>query len=246
MKKIFVFLLFVTLLAFSASAGELLVDNAGLLDDYERDVIRGELEEIKSEYDMSVAIVTTNSLDGKSARDYADDWFDYNVGDSHGVIFLVAMFDREWHISTKGDAIDIFTSSRLDTVEESVIPLLSDGRYYTAFSDFIKLSRDWFDKPQPLEEEKREVTPARILVPVGFGLIVGLITVCVMASQLKSVKSRSDAGDYVKSGSFNLTQSYDRFLWRRVNRVRRQNNSSSSGTHRSSSGSFHGGRGGRF
>ncbi len=245
MKKIFVFLLLVTLFTLAVSAGELLTDNAELLDSYERDIIRGELEEIKNEYGMSVAIVTTNSLDGKSAEDYADDFFDYNVGDNHGVLFLVAMNNRAWHVSTKGNAIDVFTYTRLDTIEESIVPLLSEGSYYIAFSDFISFSRDCFNMPQPLEQEKSKVTPARILVPVGFGLIVGLITVCVMTSQLKSVKSRADAGDYVKSGSFNLTQSYDRFLWRRVNRVRRQNNSST-GTHRSSSGSRHGGRGGRF
>ena len=37
-----------------------------------------ELDEISEKQQCDVVVVTENSLDGKSAQDYADDFFDYN------------------------------------------------------------------------------------------------------------------------------------------------------------------------
>ncbi|MBQ2726317.1 MAG: TPM domain-containing protein [Clostridia bacterium] len=88
---------------------------------------------------------------------------------------------------------------------------------------------------------------------VGFlfsGLIVG-----VWKNELRTVNMKSGASDYAKRDSINITLSRDLFLYRTVNRTRRQteqhNNRSGgmhSGTsvHRSSSGRSHGGRSGKF
>ena len=69
-----------------------------------------------------------------------------------------------------------------------------------------------------------EVVPSSyILVPIAAGFIIGLITVCVMASKLKSVRFKSNAEEYVKD-PLSLTQKSDVFLWRSVTRTRIQTN----------------------
>jgi uncharacterized protein len=65
-----------------------------------------------------------------------------------------------------------------------------------------------------------------------------------MKAQLKSVRQQN-AGDYVKKGSMQLTDSGDYFMYRRVVRTALPKNNSSS-THSSSSGRSHGGGGGKF
>jgi len=80
------------------------------------------------------------------------------------------------------------------------------------------------------------------------GLLIGLITALVLKAQLKTVRPRHEASEYLRKDSFVLSASRDFFLYRTVNRVRRQSESSSGGsrTHTSSSGRSHGGGGGRF
>ena len=55
-----------------------LVDDADLLTDSEEQELNTELDEISEKQQCDVVVVTKNSLDGKSAQDYADDFFDYN------------------------------------------------------------------------------------------------------------------------------------------------------------------------
>ena len=67
--------------------------------------------------------------------------------------------------------------------------------------------------------------------------------------QLKSVKAKAKADDYVVKDSLELKSAKDIFLYRTVSRVRRQTESSGGGgggIHTSSSGSSHGGGGGKF
>ena len=56
----------------------LLVDNAGLLTEEESNALLNKLEDISQKYENEVGIVTVNSLEGKTAEAYADDYYDYN------------------------------------------------------------------------------------------------------------------------------------------------------------------------
>jgi len=63
-----------------------------------------------------------------------------------------------------------------------------------------------------------------LLVCIGIGLLIGLITVLVMRSQLKSVRPQNAAMNYVIPGSFQLRHSRDIFLYRNVTRTPRPKN----------------------
>ena len=76
-----------------ADSDTLLFDYAGLLSGDGADSIAAALEDASREYGMTVAILTVDSLDGKSAEEYADDFYDDNgLGkgeDGDGLLLLV-------------------------------------------------------------------------------------------------------------------------------------------------------------
>ena len=116
MKKLssilLVFLLLASLCVYAAADGSdtpLVVDNAGVLTPEQVDGLTQTASDLRDLYEMDVAIVVVTDLDGKSAQDYADDYYDYNgygVGDDYsGMLLLIATESRDWWISTCGEAI---------------------------------------------------------------------------------------------------------------------------------------------
>ena len=91
----------------------------------------------------------------------------------------------------------------------------------------------------------------RIMISLIVSVIMAFIWVSVMKSGMNTAKRNNRASDYVRKGSFNLTQSSDLYLYSTVVKTPRAQNTSSGGgggggTHFSSSGASHGGGGGKF
>lgn len=88
-----------------------LVDNAGLLSQAEADSLRATLDQYSEELNFDIVVVTTNTLDGKTPRDYADDYFDYNGygygANRDGALFLryINGSSKEVWLSTSGEGI---------------------------------------------------------------------------------------------------------------------------------------------
>jgi uncharacterized protein len=96
-----------------------------------------------------------------------------------------------------------------------------------------------------------------VLVAFLIAAAISLAIVFAMKSQLKSVRHKLTARDYVRRDSMRITNSAEFFLFRTVSRVARPQNpppgsgsrgggTSFGGMHTSSSGASHGGRGGKF
>lgn len=270
MKKLFCITLIILAVTLTVSAQNVF-DREGLLTADEVSNLNSLLVSAGYDAGCTVVVVTADDFDGKTAKAYADDFFDAGDFGEDGILFLVSLARREWHISTAGESIYTYDDSRLICFENELISYLSDGDFYGAFVRFAELCREdysyndgyhsnyndghYSDYNDEYYAEDESFTASRIVIPVIFGLIVGLITVSSMKAQLKSVRSKPNASDYVKSGSLNINTSYEKFLFRNVTKTRRESSSSggSSGrsgggstVHRSSSGRSHGGRGGRF
>lgn len=251
-----------------SAAGDLprLVDDADLLSDSEEVELIGKLDEISERQQLDVVVVTVNSLEGTSVVDYADDFYDnngYGFGEAgDGILFLISMEEREWHISTKGYAITVFTDAGLDYMTQWIVSDLSDGEYATAFTTYADYCDRYITQaatglPYDVDNLPREPFPffTMLLVCLAIAFVIAFIVTAVMKGQLKSVYSQSKADDYIKSGSMELTKKNDLFLYRHVDRRERpkENSSSSTGrssggstTHTSSSGARHGGASGKF
>lgn len=259
---LFALILCVTMVtpAFAASEMPRLVDNAGLLTDTEQSELLATLDEISERQQADIVVVTTNTLNGKTPMNYADDFYDdngYGYGAEYdGVLLLVSMEDRDWWISTCGYGITAITDDGIDYISEQFLPNLSDGNYAAAFATYAELCDEFFSQAktgQPYDGDHMPKAPFNtvkcLLISMAVGLVIALIVTGSMKGKLKSVRMQAAAGSYVKANSMNITESRDIFLYNTVTRTERPKSSSSSGgssTHSSSSGRTHGGGGGKF
>lgn len=266
-KKIISFIFAIMFLALPISTvyaeeSPRLVDDADLLMDTEEAELLQELNEISVRQQFDIVVVTTESLDGKSAMEYANDFYDYNgygFGDNYdGTLLLVDMGSREWWISTTGYGITALTDAGIDYISEGFLPYLSDGEYYEAFSIYAELCDEFVTqaregKAYDVSNMPKAAFPvvSRLGMSIIIGIVVGFIGVNVLNGQMKSVRSQKAAGNYVTQGGLNLYTSRDRFLYVHRDRERlpepnHGNHGGGSSVHRGSSGRSHGGGGGRF
>lgn len=237
-----------------------LVDDAFLLTDEENTKLLKKLDEISERQKLDIAIVTVNSLEGHTATEFADDFYDYNgygMGEGYdGILLLISMGDRDWAISKFGFGITAFTDAGLNRMTGQFIPYLSNGDFYKAFETFANLSDDYITearagKPYDVSNLPKK-PPSPLLIPISLviGAIISLILTGIMKGQLKSVSMQRTATSYVRQNSLNLIGSKDIYLYNVVSkRARPKESKSSSGgstTHKSSSGRSHGGSSGKF
>lgn len=239
-----------------------LVDNADLLSDAEEEKLLDKLDSTSEQYQTDVVIVTVSSLEGKTAEEYADDFFDYNgygLGPNRdGILFLISMQDRDWFITTHGSGIQTFTDAGREYMTEQFISYISDAEYDKGFNKFADLSEQYLEqaaKDEPYDYGNLPKKPLAwywIPAAIGVGLFVAYLIVGSMKAKLKSVRRRVGADDYVEANSFVLTDQRDLYLYSHVTRKAKPKETSSGGgsggsrTRTSSSGSTHGGSGGKF
>ena len=239
----------------------LLVDDADILSDSEESKLLEKLTNISHDIDCEIAVVTVNSLEGKTAEAFADDYYDYNgygagAGDD-GAILVLAMDNRKYAVSTYGYAHKALTDAGLKNIRDNFLPKFKKGDYYEGFNIFADLSGEYIKSARnghviDVNDFKEPFDWGfSIIISLGIGLVIGLIAVLVMESQLKSVALQKSAVNYVKPGSLNVTNGSELFLYANVDRqyIEPSSSSSSSGgssSHTSSSGRSHGGISGSF
>lgn len=240
----------------SAAGKKSVIDDAGLIKASDEKELDKKIKNIQKDK-FDVVILTVKSLDGKSAQDYADDYYDNNDygldNEKSGVLFLVSKGDRKYHISTKGAGIKAFTDYGIGRIKEEIKPYLSDGDYFNACDEFLNITKDFvkaykdgtpYDTDNPYNEEIDYV----ILEVIA--LVIALISVGIMRLRMNTAKPKGTAMEYIKKGSFKLTSEKDIFMYSTVTKTAKpkdnDNSAGGSTTHVSSSGSEHGGGGGSF
>ena len=221
-----------------------ILDGAGLLSGSELDRVEKKLSSVSEELGFDVLVRTTDSLYGKGTMAFADDSMDYEFGDvSNGILFLISMEYRDWYVSTKGTCFHDFDDDDIDEIVDRFLYKISAGDYEEGFIGFA----DSVAKEYRYQTSTFHFDFISIGVPLVVALIIASVVVSIMKSQLKSARFRN-ANQYLKQGSLILTQNVDLFLYSNVTRTRIQSESSSGGGggHISSSGSTHGGHGGKF
>ncbi len=236
----------------------LVADNADLLSDDEEMLLTDRLETIGYSYDVEIGILTVESLGGKSAQAYADDYYDYfGFGYGENDDGLLVLYkdgvpgDREVYITTHGTAIAKFSDYTIDRILDEMISDLQYGDYYWAFETFADECEDTLrnTKESALASVTVGNVPA-VWIPgsIAIGFILALLIMLGVASNLKTVKRQANAASYVDN--MNLTEKSDTFLYKNVRKTPIPKSSSSGGgrssVHRGSSGRSHGGGGSRF
>ena len=200
-----------------------------------------------------------------------------------GFVLLLAMNSRDRWFSGTGYGIQIYTDYGQEQMWSRVTPKLSAGNYYGAFETYANISEDYirqakngkpYDAPRQQSSPNTAARPAEnqninpiqkledkffvlrmILMALGGGAVIAFIYCTIVKRQLISVSMQHGARDYFREGSFELTDCRDTFMYKDVSKVyippsssSGSHRSSSGGTrtHRSSSGSRHSGSGGKF
>lgn len=246
--------------ASSAAGKKSVIDDAGLIKASDEKELDKKIKNIQKDK-FDVVILTVKSLDGKSAQDYADDYYDNNDygldNEKSGVLFLVSKGDRKYHISTKGAGIKAFTDYGIGRIKEEIKPYLSDGDYFDACDEFLNITKNFvkaykdgtpYDTDNPYNEEIDYVILEVIALVIAF--VIALISVGIMRLRMNTAKPKGTAMEYIKKGSFKLTSEKDIFMYSTVTKTAKpkdnDNSDGGSTTHVSSSGSEHGGGGGSF
>lgn len=246
--------------AFALSDMPRLVDNAGLLSDFEQSELINTLDEISTRQQVDIVVVTTDSLNAKTPEAYADDFYDYNGygfgEDCDGVLLLVSMEDRDWHLSTCGYGMTAITDDGVEYISDKFLPDLSDGNYAQAFTTYAKLCDEFITQAktaQPYDGDNMPKAPFDplkcLIISMAIGLGISLAVTGSMKAKLKTVRMQAAAASYVKANSLHITESRDMFLYNTVDRTEKPKSDSGSGgssSHTSSSGQTHGGGGGKF
>ena len=234
-------------------------DQAGLLSASEEATLQSRIDELVSTYQMDVGIVLSNSMDGKSSRAYADDFYDGNgfgIGEDYsGLLMLINMEDREVYISTCGAGISYFTDARINSILDKITPHLKDANYMNACTAFLNQIEDklvlGIPSNQYTQEEKSfKFSLTHTIIYIVIAIICSLLT-CLGVKKSYSRPTSISGRAYMNQYSLNFTRRTDTFLGSHISRTKREssNNSSSGGrstTHRSSSGRSHGGGGRSF
>lgn len=112
-------------------------DYANLLSDKEEAELEERVAGLEEDWDMNFVILTIEDAQGKSAMDYADDFYmDQGYYDNErrgGVIYLIDMDNREVRVETAHDMLYYLTDKRVDAVIDAGYEELTEGYYYGCF-----------------------------------------------------------------------------------------------------------------
>ena len=263
------------LTCFASESLPAVIDQADILSSEQETELEGKAQELRLQLELDIVILTVDSLNGHTAQDYADNFFDANGygynGTDDGVLFLLAMEEREWYLSTCGKAIYALTDYGIQELGQQTVDAFAYG-YESGFDTFLACLPDYFhayEEGRPIDgwadysgdyyHAERETvvyyeeeTSPNLLFSLIIGLLAGGVSILIMGSSMNTKRKQTGAGNYMRSGSYYLHTHRDLFLYSNVNKVRRQQNTGSSScgggssVHRSSGGRRHGGGGGRF
>ena len=241
-KLISLMLSLICLMAWVLSAeakGSFVQDFANIVTGEEESLLTRSCQSVRDSHGVDVVILTTPELYGRPAQDFADDFYDNNGYQADGVLFLVDMGSRQWHISTAGTAIQMLSDRDLEDIEDTVIPYFAEGRYYGGFARFLKILPGYLSND--------EGSGINILLSLGAGACIAAVVLLIMGSTMNTKQPQRSAYNYEVEGTYHLRTHQDLFLYSNVSkRAKPKNNDSGSSVHRGSSGRSHGGRGGKF
>lgn len=242
-----------TITAFAEFNNLPVVDEAGYLTDEQFVEISEQLEDIRQKYNFDVAVYTEEAMSGYDAQSTADDLYDYTMygwGETaDGIMLYIAADERAYHLTTHGSGEVIFNANGLKYLENMILPSLQADDYCSAMKLYAEHCEELLEmaaQGEPFNE--KQLSTGYVCGVVGGALLIPLLLALFMTNKkLKKMKTAVEnnyAANYMKPGSMNLSLSRDIFLYSTVTKVEKPK--SNSGSHTSSSGESHGGRGGNF
>jgi uncharacterized protein len=269
-KVLFIPFFLLTLLAFATvtfADNDHVFDQASLFSDTEKVELQEQAIQLTEQYQMDIRIVTTDDSEGKSARDYASNFYDTHgfgyEGTADGILYLIDMDNREVYIFTRDRIVDYFPDVTVEEILDHVYPYLTEEAYGESAKAFLSDLETTMNKGIPegssssggyAQSDSSTSYPSstsqgelvkELLIYFAIAIGVGVISVGVMAMYNRG-RSTTTAHTYLESNSFTVTNKMDRHYNTRVTQQKIQRNSNSGGGSSFSGGGRSGGGGRGF
>lgn len=246
------------------------LDEADIISDDVEEELKDTIDDIIDEYEMDVAILLLddykefgdeNGISVSSIESFSEECYDImDLGiddEGSGILLVVSMAggegNRDWCMKIEGDANVAVNDYGSEYITERLVDKLADEDYDEAFTNYVADIQDFYeeyDKGTPYGDDHTVKTPGKMLIyfgsAVGIALVLAFIVVSVMKSKMNTARPQLQAREYVKKGSFVLTNQQDLYLYSNTTKTAIPKSSSSSGGGRSSGSRGGGGRSGKF
>lgn len=244
------------------AADAFVIDEYGLLSDDQAATLEKQAEAIAEESGIGAYLLITDSIGGSynatssERNSFAQQYFFGNslgLGSNHdGVLFVIAVDSRDY--VTWGNGLpwtEALSKKGVETLEEAVTSHLSDDDWYGGCAAYYREvgSQLHYYVLHGKAEEPLDLVDWLIRLGIVFGipLIVAIGYVVSGISAMRTAKRKTEAGDYLQSGSLVVTQATDRFLHTTHTATKRSDdNDSGGGGGWGGGGSFGGSGGGKF
>ena len=248
----------------AVDASEKVYDFAELLTLSEEEKLYHQVEQFMDSANLDLAIVTISENNKLNAREYADDFYDYNEfgtdSEHSGVLFLVDMDTREIYMSTTGKAISLYSDYRIDMTLDAISQEFSNQNYYQGITKFVTILKNYDtiglpsnkDSNYEILKDGEVVRKFPYFLVFGVPLIITVIVIAIMVSKNKLVRKATSSREYLDKDSLKINTVSDRLIFTNTVAVPRSTGSSGSSSgggssrHSGSSGRSHGGGGHRF
>ena len=248
----------------AVDASEKVYDFAELLTLSEEEKLYHQVEQFMDSANLDLAIVTISENNKLNAREYADDFYDYNGfgtdSEHSGVLFLVDMDTREIYMSTTGKAISLYSDYRIDMTLDAISQEFSNQNYYQGIVKFVTILKNYDtiglpsnkDSKYAIGDDGEVYREFPWLIVLGVPFAITAIVIGVMIHKNKLVRAATSSREYLDKDSLKINTVSDRLIFTNTVAVPRSTGSSGSSSgggssrHSGSSGRSHGGGGHRF
>ena len=248
----------------AVDASEKVYDFAELLTLSEEEKLYHQVEQFMDSANLDLAIVTISENNKLNAREYADDFYDYNGfgtdSEHSGVLFLVDMDTREIYMSTTGKAISLYSDYRIDMTLDAISQEFSNQNYYQGITKFVTILKNYDtiglpsnkDSKYAIGDDGEVYREFPWLIVLGVPFAITAIVIGVMIHKNKLVRAATSSREYLDKDSLKINTVSDRLIFTNTVAVPRSTGSSGSSSgggssrHSGSSGRSHGAGGHRF
>ncbi len=201
----------------SAADGRNISDISGRLPDIELDRLEEILENASESTGFNISAVITDNLDGKTAAEYAQNYYSSEYPSKPDGIMLLINFDTNNDIIfASGNAVQYFSETvKKDMLSEYVTPFIAEGHISSAVTGFAEKSQEILTAASTEEtviSYEREPQPDKadnIVVIIVSGLITGVLIGTLTGFYVKSRYKRSECEFAVSNYKCTHKQNFD-------------------------------------
>lgn len=237
-----------------------IVDEADLVSEEMEVELDDRMSALAEQYGLDSVIVLLNDYEAYSTgtpEEFAINWYqawDYGYDEEHsGILLLISMAERDWHIYIQGEARVAVNDYGYEYISERLVETLGEDQYQQGIEDYVgdlELFFEAYGQGEPYGTDHTVKTFEDIIGTFGMAVVlsvvISFIIVTFMKKGMNSARPQMYAREYVRDGSFVLTNQQDLYLYSNVTKTKIQKSSGSSGGGGRSGSRGGSGGGGKF